>query len=128
MEQAQYVLHEPKFFLSSTISIKGESPIVDDYVGDVPEEIMAQYQQIIGNGMARVTVSADVGVKTFGTGASAMCSVSLSCNQDGASIQQAAVLAGDLARRYATEQQARVEAELTGIIEQRKLQNPNYGR
>ena len=73
-------------------------------------------QQIIGNGLARVTVSADFGIKDFGTGASAMCSVSLTCNQDVTTIERAAKIAGDLARDLAQEQRQNAENELQGII------------
>jgi hypothetical protein len=116
---------DPKFFMGMTIQIKDQPAIHYTYTGEVPKEIMDAYQQIVGNALARVSVSADMGIKDFGTGASAMVAVSLSCNQDGATIQQAIQMAGQLARGFANQQRAAAEAELEAIISQKKLAQEN---
>lgn len=82
---------------------------------DIPH--MDEIQQIMGNGQARVTVSADFGIKEFGTGVSAMATVSLTCNQDTATIERAAKIAGDIARDIAQEQRQRAEREFQPVIE-----------
>lgn len=64
---------------------------------ELPEEFMSQMKAIIGDGKARVGVSIDIAVKDFGTGAGAMCTVSLTCDQD----ENAVSLAGQLAGHYA---------------------------
>lgn len=107
----------PKVVVSATYSPrKGEEYTAQDPNPNIPKEVMDEIQQIIGNGLARVTVSADFGIKDFGTGASAMCSVSLTCNQDTQTIERAAKIAGDLARDLAQEQRQNAENELQGII------------
>lgn len=94
---------------------------------DIPN--MDEITKLVGDGLARVTVSADFGIKDFGTGASAMCSVSLTCNQDDKTIERAAQIAGSLARDIAQEQRQRAENELQAIITQRNVgsQGPRYG-
>lgn len=94
---------------------------------DIPRSYMDEIKTLIGDGLARVTVSADFGIKDFGTGASAMASVSLTCNQDIQTIERAARLAGDLARDIAQEQRQRAENELQTLIHQRSSDPPRYG-
>jgi hypothetical protein len=60
----------PKFFASFTVK-KNKSPAeVFTYDGPMPEEVMAAYAQVIGDGLAKVSVSADFGIKDFGNGVS----------------------------------------------------------
>jgi hypothetical protein len=92
---------------------------------EVPKNIMDEIAKIAGDGKARVTVSTDFGIKEFGTGTSAMCSVSLTCNQDETSIDKAIGIAGDLARGYAMEQRAAAEASFVALLAQRGT-GPNY--
>jgi hypothetical protein len=103
------------------------------YEGQVPEELMDAYEQVVGNGLAKVSVSADMGIKDFGTGASAMVSITLTCNQDEKTIDRAIELASTLARGYAQEHRQRAENELQAILTDRKARqeagmnrNPNY--
>lgn len=99
-----------------------------DFTGEVPKEIMDQFQQLLGNAMARVSVSADMGIKTFGTGGGAMVTISLSCNQDAATIQAAAQLATQTALYYAAQNRAAAEAEVVRVVEERKRTGtgPNF--
>ena len=89
---------------------------------DIRREYMDEIKQLIGDSNARVTVSAEFGIKDFGTGASAMCSVSLTCGQDIPTVEKAAQLAGAMARDIAQEQRTRAEQELQAILDQRRLQ------
>jgi predicted ATP-dependent serine protease len=97
---------------------------------DIPRSVMDEITQLAGNGQAKVTVSADFGIKDYGTGASAMCSVSLTCNQDTKSIERAAQIAGELARDIAQEQRQRAEQDLNTLLTQRgggQSGAPRYG-
>jgi len=44
------------------------------------ETIMSEIQKHVGDGNARVTVGAELGVNDYGTKASAFCNVSVTCN------------------------------------------------
>jgi hypothetical protein len=49
---------------------------------DIPEEIMAQLEDFLGDGTARITVSADLGSSVSYHSAKAFVSVSVPCNND----------------------------------------------
>jgi hypothetical protein len=112
-------IQPPKFSAHMTLSIKGEPNVVYTYLKEVPQEIMDEFMKVLGNGQAKVTVSADYSFKDFGTGASSMCAVTLSCNQDEGTIQRAAQLAGWAARKFAQENQGIAEQELRQILASR---------
>ena len=116
----------PKVIAVMEVTLKGEKPVHFTYEGDIPKEVMDAYESVVGNGLAKVSVSADMGIKDFGTGASSMCTVTLTCNQDEKTLERALALAGELARGYAQENRHRAEAELQSLIQQRQGQNPNY--
>lgn len=123
-------IHLPKLSatMDITIKVQGEPDFVENFVysGPLPEEVMDAYQALVGDAKARVTVAADMAIKNYGTGAGAMVSVSLSCNQDEDTIDKAIQMAGQLARSYAVEQRAVAEEELN-----KKMAGnagaPNYG-
>jgi hypothetical protein len=125
-----YELALPKMTASMDIVIKvpGGEGIDENYVysGPLPEEVMDAYQKIVGDAKARVTVSADMAIKNYGTGAGAMVSVSLSCNQDEETIDTAIQMAGQLARSYAMEQRSVAEEELNKKMSG-NAGTPNYG-
>lgn len=97
--------------------ISEQSQVLD--LTTLPRNVMDELQQIVGNGLARVAISADMGIKDYGTGAGALATVSLTCNQDMKTLERAAELAGELARGFAQEQRQRAENELQSIIAQR---------
>ena len=70
---------------------------------DIPEEIMARAQKVLGDGAARVSAGVDMARKEYGNGFGVHVSVSLNCNQDDDSIEKAAELAKDLAHGFAEE-------------------------
>lgn len=110
----------PKIFAGYTIEVKGQPAIHYTFNGDMPKEVMDAYEQVVGNGLARVSVSADMGIKDFGTGASAMVTISLTCNQDVKTLEKAVELASELARGYAMENRQRAENDLAPILQQKK--------
>lgn len=115
-----------------SVHLKGHPDTHFTFAEDPPKEIMDAYEQVAGNGLARVTVSTDMGIKEFGTGAGSMVTVSLTCNQDQQTMQTALSLAGQMARWFAKENRQLAENELNVIIEQKKLeaqnQVPVYGQ
>lgn len=123
----------PKFYSGMSLVIPGEPDVHYSFTGEVPKEVMDAYQEVIGNGLARVSVSADMGIKDFGTGASAMVSISLTCGQDEQTLARAVYLAGNLARHFAHQNRQAAETELMGVIAQKKQVEagspgrPNYG-
>jgi hypothetical protein len=119
-EQYEVVEQLPKLSASVVIDIPKLKQIIKyDYQGEVPKELMDAYERIVGNGLAKVTIGADMAVKDFGTGATGSCFVTLTCNQDEKTIDEAARLAGELARAYAQENRQRGETELQTIMAQR---------
>jgi hypothetical protein len=72
-----------------SLEMKGQPAIHYTFTEDPPKELMDAYEQVAGNGLARVTVSTDMGIKDFGTGAGSMVTISLACNQDQQTMQSA---------------------------------------
>jgi hypothetical protein len=87
---------------------------------EFPLADLDKFRAIIGDGRARVSVTADVGIKDFGTGASSSCTIVLTCNQDAQTINQAATLAAEAARHYAHSNRQLAEDELRMALEQRQ--------
>lgn len=135
MARTEYEFRDPKVTVSVEKVVKNETgPDTIETaqyqleLRDIPRNYMDDIKALVGDGQARVTVSADFGIKDYGTGASAMASVSLTCNQDTASIERAARLAGDMARDIAQEQRQRAENELQALLGQRQSPGPRgYG-
>ena len=78
-----------------------------DFDADITETEVGmsedEAEDLLGNGQARVTVSAERAAKYMGAGSSVFCSVSLACNQDLTSIRQARELAIALSQEYLPE-------------------------
>lgn len=118
----------PRFSASMSLEVKGQPAIHYTFKEDPPKELMDAYEQVAGNGLARVTVSTDMGIKEFGTGAGSMVTISLACNQDQQTMQNALNLAGQMGRWFAKENRQLAENELNVIIEQKKLEAANKPR
>lgn len=97
-------------------------------LGTEPElrGLMDQYKEIVGDSKARVGVSTDFSVKDFGNGFSTMVTISLTCNQDQATIQQALGLASSMGRYYVKEYTKLAEQEFQSL--QAGKGGPNFGR
>lgn len=104
-----------------TLEVKGHPAVHYTFTDEPPKEVMDAYEQVVGNGLAKVAVSTDMGIKDFGTGAGSMVTVSLTCNQDQQTMQTALSLAGQIARWYVKENRQLAENELNAIIEQKKM-------
>lgn len=116
----EYEYRLPKVTASIDIHTPDKQIISEQFqILDIPKDIMDELKSLIGDGLARVTVSADMGIKDFGTGAGAMATVSLTCDQSVAGVERAAQIAGSMARDIANEQRQRAENELQNIISER---------
>lgn len=111
-------LRDPRFKAEMEIVIKGQPTIYYASEEIPPMANPDDFQAIVGDGRARVQVTTDVGIKEFGTGASASVSIALTCNQDARTIERAVQLAAETARGYANENRLRAETELRQIMEQ----------
>lgn len=95
-----------------------------NYEGDLHQDpelkgLMDQYQQVIGDGKARVGVTTDFGIKDFGNGISTMVSITLSCNQDQKTIEYALSLAASMGRHYVKEYTKVAEQEYQQLLADR---------
>lgn len=109
-------IREPRFSIMCQIEAEGIPPTTFVYDGEKPKELMDQYQQIAGDGKASISVSTDMAVKRFGSGASAMVTISLTCNQDQQSLQTALGLASSMGRWFAKQYQSEAETELRNML------------
>jgi hypothetical protein len=112
----------PKMSAGFSIAIKGRADVNYTYLGEIPKEIMDEFEKLVGNGLAKVSIAIDLGIKDFGTGASAMCAVSLSCNQDGATIERASQVAAWAAKKFAVQYRAEADQEIQNILGPRGTQ------
>lgn len=110
-------IREPKFSATLQVEIKDQPPVAFIYEGEPPRELMDQYQQLIGDANASVSVSTDMGVKKFGSGASAMVTVTLTCNQDQNTVNAAVQLAAATGRYYVKAFQQQAESELRAMLQ-----------
>lgn len=110
-------VREPRFSVTCLIEAEGLKSETFIYEGETPRELMDAYQQLVGDGNAGVSVSTDMGVKKFGSGAQAMVTISLTCNQDLQTLQQAAELAAQMGRYYAKQYQQQAEGELRALLQ-----------
>jgi hypothetical protein len=104
-------MHLPSVRITRKFS-DGKNQTIDVGQDELQGKYMDQYKKIVGDGLAKVTVSADMSLKEYGNGASAMVSVSLTCNQDKETIETAIDIAGFIAREYCVEQQRWAEKDL----------------
>lgn len=114
----------PKMTAGIIVTMKDQPDTHFNYTGEVPKEIMDEFKSIIGDGLAKVSVAVDLSIKDFGTGASAMCSVTLSCNQDGATIERASQIAAWAAKKFAVQYRAEAEQEVQQLINSRQQALP----
>lgn len=95
-------LDPPKIEISFTLQEKNK-PLqswTDESQG-LPMNAVDKYHALVGNGLAKVTSSIQFNVKSFGQGVSGFCSVTLTCNQDKDTIDEAMSMATQVANDYA---------------------------
>lgn len=104
-------VREPRFSIHCKYEAKDIAPVVFSYEGEKPKELMDIYAQLIGDANAGISVSTDMSFKIFGSGASGMVTVSLTCNQDQQTMLTAMDLASQMGRWFVKKHQAEAEAE-----------------
>ena len=109
---------QPKMMITRVIKL--DSIVTTDVSdGDVPEEIMAFADAVVGNGQARVSVSTPMDMKSFGNGSGASVSITLSCNQDDETIATVVRQLGAWTRFFAKEQCVIADDEFRQMYAQR---------
>ena len=81
------------------------------YNGNIPEELMDQFADLVGNGLARISVGADIAQKDYGNGTGGSVTVTVTCNQDGETMARATALAQSCARTWCKQHQEQMQAE-----------------
>jgi hypothetical protein len=109
----------PKIVAWREISVDGQNTRYT-YDGEVPMEVLNQAGDLLGGGAARVSVSQDMSLKEFGSGAAAGVTISLSCEQSDTVIAQAVGLAGYWAREYVKQQLELADQEYQTLAAQKK--------
>lgn len=117
-----YSFDGPSIRGSFTATIGTETVSSQIYDGEFPEEYMQRVKSLVGDGKAKISISTEMSMKDFGTGASAMCTITLTCDQSESAIEEAAQLAGGMARHYATQMREMAERDLGEAVAARKLQ------
>jgi hypothetical protein len=108
----------PTISMEFYVEEKGKPRIVYTYEGDMPQEIQDQFQAIVGNGLAKISLGIPMDRKTFGNGAGAHVSISLTCNQDNATINAAYALAASAVMHYVKQNLGSALQEFNTIIAQ----------
>lgn len=103
-------LRQPKITGSREYVI-GKDSLRETYEGEVPKEMADYSQQVMGNGQARVAMTADMSFKDYGNGVSVSVTLSLSCNQDDQTINQVVGMLGTWSREYCKQQLAIAQDE-----------------
>ena len=52
----EHVIELPRISMEFYVEEKGKPRVVYTYEGDMPQEVQDQYQQIVGNGLARISL------------------------------------------------------------------------
>lgn len=79
--------------------------------GEVPKAMSDYSQQVMGNGQARVAVTADMSFKDYGNGVNVSVTLSLSCNQDDQTVNNTVQMLGVWSREYCKQQLELARAE-----------------
>ncbi len=106
----------PKMTGSFEIVLDGKIVSSGIHDGSIPEEIMGYSDEVMGNGAARVAVTADVSMKDYGNGVSASVTLSISCNQDDQTIANVAGTLGQWARAFAQQNFNQADAEFQQLF------------
>lgn len=93
-----------------------DKPIVMHVRRAFMEEIVADMIALVGDGKARISVSCDMSAKDFGNGAGVNVAISVSCNQDEATINQAVDMLGVKVRLLAKEQLTLAGVEYNALM------------
>lgn len=87
---------------------------------DIPEEIMAQIEDYLGDGTARVIVSADLGSSVSYHSAKAFVSVSVPCNNDIDSVSMVHSMLRPFVQQLCEDDHGEMAVRRDGLIDPRK--------
>jgi hypothetical protein len=111
---------EPLTKMTIHARIRGRESSHDIYEGEatMSQQQQDQYKDLIGDGLAKVTVGRDLGEKDFGSGGGVIVNVTLTCDQSAAKIGAAIALAHQVADGSAWHYQQQLKQQLlqTGIL------------
>lgn len=116
----------PKFFSSYSVKVQGKPGEVYTLEGGIPEELMDIYKKIVGDGLAKVSVGMDISMKDYGSGGSAMVSVTLTCGQSEEEIREAQDIARSLVSEFAYKNALAARELYQGMLQQANQGKPNY--
>jgi len=104
-------LRLPKITGRIDIMLNGQV-FTSNHDGEVPKEMADFSKQVMGDAQFRVAVTTDLSFKeNFGNGVSTSVTLSISCNQDDATIHQVVQTIGMWSREYCKQQQELGRAE-----------------
>lgn len=112
------IIELPKISMEFHVEPKGKDRIVYTYEGDMPQEFQDQFQQIVGNGLAKISLGIPMDRKLFGNGAGAHVSISLTCNQDQNTINAAYALAAQAVIHYVKQNLGAALNEFNTLVNQ----------
>lgn len=112
------VIDLPKISMEFYVETKDGPRVVYTFEGEMPQEQQDAFAQLVGNGLARVSIGIPMDRKVFGNGAGAHVSLSLTCNQDAGTIAAAYSLAGQAVVHYVKQHLAQAVAEFNQVVSQ----------
>lgn len=100
-----------------TIVLRGEGSgnLIQEGDLDMSAEEQAQLKSIVGDGLAKVTVSKELSHKDYGNGGSVFVSVTLTCDQSPDIIDYAATAASHHAEKNVVEHHSKLQATLAQL-------------
>jgi hypothetical protein len=113
----------PKYFITREYVNKGKTT-TDRYEGEVPMEVQNYATQVLGDGQARISVTADFGMKDYGNGANGSVTISLSCNQDDTTINNVVNTLSIWTRAYAKQHFEAMDKEFQQMFFTKKQEGP----
>lgn len=116
----------PKFYSSYSVKVQGKPEETFTYEGDIPESIMDAYKKVLGDGLAKVSVSMDISMKDYGSGGSAMAAVTLTCGQSEDEIREAQEMARALALEFVYKNALAAKEMHQGMTQHANVGKPNY--
>jgi len=111
-------IRQPKVVGSREVVLHGKVTR-NIYEGEVPKEMDDYAKQVIGDGNARVAVTTDMGIKDYGNGVSVSVTLSLSCNQDNATVNNVVQALAHWGREYCKQQLTIADQEFQELLLQK---------
>lgn len=116
-DQCEYVDESPQVLRHRSLyNDYDKTTLEQEQSYDIPEEIMAQIEDYLGDGTARVTVSADLGSSVSFHSAKAFVSVSVPCNNDIDSISMVHDILRPFVQQLTEDDHGEMAARRDGLI------------